>query len=172
MKNFIDLSTWINEEEKEKNLYPVKKVNQKDDIDIKEQSVEVRFMYFLTLYVFNSSPQFKSSIDFSKVHIFQLKENNPILYLNNVFCNEIFFENFNECTGTTFDKDAANEEYFYTLTKQKAKVILKKLKDSIGTNTYYEQLHLLINDFKNTLTVKFEKFPNNADIKGIKIRND
>lgn len=172
MKNFIDLNTWLNESN---NIvgnisYPVLMITDKDDVDIKEQSPEIRFAYFLILYTIHSTPQFKTSIDIKKAHIFLLKKNDPILYLNSVFSDEIFFDNFNEYTGTEFEKDG-NGEYILTLSKYKAKTIAKQL-DTISNDFYIQQLNLLKKDFQKEITIKFEKFTYNANIKGLKIRND
>ena len=174
MKNFIDLTTWINESNNNEIVgdisYPVLMKTDKDDVDIKEQSPEMRFAYFLILYTIKSTPEFRSSIDIEKSHVFQIKKSDSILYLNSVFSNEIFFENFNQCTGTEFEKDE-NGEYVYTLTKYKAKAIVKNL-NTISNDFYIEQLNLLKKNFEKQLTIKFEKFTYNANVKGLKIRND
>lgn len=172
MKNFIDLTTWLNESN---NIvgdisYPVLMKTDKDDVDIKDQTPEMRFAYFLILYTIHSSPEFKSSIDLKKAHVFLLKKNDSILYLNSVFENDIFFDNFNETTGTEFEKDI-NGEYFFTISKYKAKSIIKQL-SAISNDFYIEQLNLLKKELKKELTIKFEKFTYNANIKGVKIRND
>ena len=64
-----------------------------------------------------------------------------------------------------------NGEYVYTLTKYKAKAIVKELQ-SISNDFYIEQLNLLKKNFQKQLTIKFEKFTYNANVKGLKIRND